>query len=597
MNAWSRACLQVLTVLLLVGSTELYAQTTQKLVVETHVGTYLGEWTAVDISGLSNVMMIGNPALVSGPGNAHNVFVRNSANEIIHVRWTDETGLRSQNLNTVVQNAITIVDDPFAVVGPNNTLHVFGRGATDHLIHYFWSSSAGWSAEDLTTRTGGSAITGNPSVRTYPGYPNSPTRIDVYAHNAAGQVIRYHWDNATSWSAVNLITAIGSPHRITAGITATSPYHIVGRNDLGDLIFYRDKGAQGWEAENLTASYASGSNARLEAGFIANQLTPIPGCGGGIQVFGRNSAGEVIQYSLNSPLPGWTVQNLTATSGTGLTIAGDLAFNRLWFPHLFATDASGNLIEYACSGGTWSASNITAGISSPFTMMGPLTVGAIGGASRHVYGHDTRNHLIRYNWSGGAWSAEDLTALTGDTVISRAPTISGPGNSHHVYGRDAAGDLNHFTIRYPWIAWTSESVRREATATTLGGIPIPVVGPNNTLHVFGRGATDHLIHYFWSSSAGWSAEDLTTRTGGSAITGNPSVRTYPGYPNSPTRIDVYAHNAAGQVIRYHWDNATSWSAVNLTTAIGSPHRITAGITATSPYHIVGRNDLGDLIFY
>ena len=211
----------------------------------------------------------------------------------------------------------------------------------------------------------------------------------------------------------------------------------------------------------------------------------------------------MIQYSLNSPLPGWTVQNLTATSGTGLTIAGDLAFNRLWFPHLFATDASGNLIEYACSGGTWSASNITAGISSPFTMMGPLTVGAIGGASRHVYGHDTRNHLIRYNWSGGAWSAEDLnvSAGSGERVMGSASAISGPDSKHHLFVRNTTGDVVHFHRNYYGV-WTSTNL---TTAPGAGfrvqSELLPIIGPSprprETLHVFARHAGGNLLHYFF----------------------------------------------------------------------------------------------------
>jgi predicted acylesterase/phospholipase RssA len=305
-----------------------------------------------------------------------NAFGRNAAGELI---WCPQPGWAVRNLTQYAtigagfQVAGNLAADSF-LSGDTPTEHVFGRNAAGDLIHYYWTPQSRWAAENLTQRAATGAafrIASDPTVDSFLS-GDTPTE-HVFGRNAAGDLIQYYWSPQTSWAAENLTqrATIGNAYRIVGNPTAdsflsgdTPTEHVFGRNAAGDLIQYYWSPQPSWAAENLTQRANIGNAYRIAGDPAADSFlsgdTPTE------HVFGRNADGDLIHYYW-SPRPSWAAENLTqrATIGNAYRIAGApvaVSFLNGNVPeeHVFGRNAAGNLIHYYWTPqASWAAENLT----------------------------------------------------------------------------------------------------------------------------------------------------------------------------------------------------------------------------------------------
>ncbi len=202
--------------------------------------------------------ILGDPIFLPGKQRSrdgttyrHDVFATNSSRELIHYWWTSNAGWDSENLTwpsrrpSIVSRLTGVSFSRGDRIGYQT--HIFGRDGNNHLIHYWWHARAGWDAEDLTARTGGPSITSDPEVN-HSWSSGSP--IEVLATNTNGHIIRY-WSYSTNmWDHDNLTTSlggesiIGKPTVLTTlqlnGNGAFEREDIWGRSrdSLDDLVHY-----------------------------------------------------------------------------------------------------------------------------------------------------------------------------------------------------------------------------------------------------------------------------------------------------------------------------------------------------------------------
>lgn len=105
---------------------------------------------------------VGTPCAQVGPSGVMNVLVRNSNGHPIRRHWTSSTQTWATDDLTARaaangQPTLTSVSD-LSACHSAGVLHVFGRGATNHLLHWWYNGNNGWyGANDW-----GDELTGNP---------------------------------------------------------------------------------------------------------------------------------------------------------------------------------------------------------------------------------------------------------------------------------------------------------------------------------------------------------------------------------------------------------------------------------------------------
>jgi hypothetical protein len=256
--------------------------------------------------------------------------------------------------------------------------------------------------------------------------------FNAFGRNAAGELI---WCPQPGWAARNLTqyATIGAAFQVSGNLAAdsflsgdTPTEHVFGRNAAGDLIHYYWTPQSRWAAENLTQRAAIGVAFRIASDPEADSF--LSGDIPTEHVFGRNAAGDLIQYYW-SPQPSWAAENLTqrATIGNAYRIAGDPAADSFLSgdtptEHVFGRNADGDLIHYCWAPQpSWSAENLTqrATIGNAYRIAGaPVAVSFVNGnvPEEHVFGRSAAGDLIHYYWTPQAsWAAENLTqrAATG----------------------------------------------------------------------------------------------------------------------------------------------------------------------------------------
>jgi hypothetical protein len=287
-------------------------------------------WAAENLTGRRNMgaayRLAGDPAVVnlkSGNTPTQHVFARSETGDLIHYYWSPGPSWAAENLTqrANIGPAYRFVGQPVVVnlkSGNTPTQHVFARSENGDLIHYYWSPGPSWAAENLTQRGNiGPAyrFTGEPEVVNLI-RGDTPTQ-HVFARNDVGDLIHYYWRPAASWAAENLTerSGIGQSFRITGHLAAmnlqsgdTTTQHVFASNAAGELVHYYWSPGPSWAAENLTGRPHIGPAYTLASDPTALGLRV--GATMHQRVFGRNAAGDLVQY-VWSPRPSWVGDNLT----------------------------------------------------------------------------------------------------------------------------------------------------------------------------------------------------------------------------------------------------------------------------------------------
>ena len=448
----------------------------------------------------------------------------------------------SLSLSVPVSAQLPVGERNDVQTGETPTQHVFGHGASNALIHYFWSQSAGWSVESLTqiVKNGDAFRIATKPESIYLQSGDTPTQ-HVFGLNAYGYLIHYYWSPALNWGAENLTqrSNIGTayllatnPKVVNLKMGDTPAQHVFGRNTSGDVIHYYWSPVPGWASENLTQLNNIGTALRITSIpvviDIPDATTP------SLHVFGHNGAGDLIHYYW-SAASGWAAENLTQRNNIGVAfrMTSNLTVIHVQnggtlIQHVFGLNATGELIDYSWSQSFgWAAENLTQrnNIGAAYRIVtDPVatTTQIAATPALDVFGRNPAGGVIHYFWSPSAgWAAENLTArsnIGGQFGLLTNPVAialqSGDTPTEHVFGGNAAGDLIH----YYWSAapsWAAENLTLYGSigaAFRMTADPVALNLQNGTIttqHVFGRNSAGDLVHYYWSAAPGWAAENLT----------------------------------------------------------------------------------------
>jgi hypothetical protein len=323
-----------------------------------------------------------------------------------------------------------------STVGLGSILHVYTRTGAGDLEEFVNDSANGrlWNGYDLTVAASGQTIVGNATSLHY--ISNS---IHVYARAASGHLLEYVNDNLGGrlWNNYDLTAAASGP--VLAGDMAAlfyngSTIHVYGRSGNGDLLEYVNDAANGhlWNAYDLTAA-ASGQQ-------VVGNPTSLFYNGTTVHIYAQATNGHLLEYvndSANGRL--WNNYDLTVASG-GQSIAGDptsLFYNGRTI-HIYAQATNGHLLEYvndSANGRLWNAYDLTVA-GAGFPIVGDPSSLYYNGTTIHIYSRTGGGDLVEYvndSANGRLWNDYDLSAAAGGVRVGGDPAAVNLGAAVHVF--------------------------------------------------------------------------------------------------------------------------------------------------------------------
>lgn len=281
---------------------------------------------------------------------------------------------------------------------------------------------------------------------------------------------------------------------------------------------------------------------------------------------------------------------------------------------LFGRDKDANLIRYRRDpDGAWTRQNLSleTGAGAEAAIHGrPMALGTGRGAT--VFARNADGDLLQFRQHvARGWRVHNLTdnrkigpdyRLAGDPV-----PIAGPGRRTGVFGVTSDGRLVH----YEWAAMRGWSVAEPAAGTpspeafAVNGRPVPVIGPDDSLHVLARGSEGRLLHFRRNTAdATWIAADLLDHAAtvddsalaAVRIAGDPTVLA------GETALDAFARTTEGGLIHGRWTPTGGWSVSAIALADPSTDNERAriasdpmAIEADEALHVFARNAAGGLV--
>lgn len=324
---------------------------------------------------------------------------------------------------------------------------------------------------------------------------------------------------------------IGTPSPVV-DVSGTTDVFLQGAND--DL-FISQRLVSGWSAPlDITATVSGGPGLGSSPQAVLD--------GKVLHVFALASgSGDVVDYHNDGPGGSWLSTDVTATdpgapamspSFSALDLGGTL--------HVYGTSAAGDLVEIDndnIDSHEWNFYDLKsdAGGGVPTSgAPGPVLINGVP----HVYvrgtGTDDLIEFVADHLGGRIWNAYDQTLGTaGAPMLSGNPIPALIGTTPHVYVDDADnGDLVEFVADHLFgNIWNSydQTVDSDAPQLTgnpsvalVDGAPYGLSGPipevfENAFGALAIVVADHELGDIWNSY------DVSEQSGGSAVTGDPSV--------------------------------------------------------------------------
>lgn len=344
------------------------------------------------------------------------LFYRNSDGNLLHALFSDspwDPGSAPAIMSTNVSNIVATEKEKFRIAGSpmplnrtTDTVDVFVRDSGHALIHFFWSVSGGWSAENLTSLTVRSVPIG--TIYRYFIYadPVPITRdiytLEVFATDNFNHLIRYYWGMGGSWQAEDITQIVGDQFRIhgqPAVINMGGTIHVFGRDSSKHLIHF-SLGSTGWSAEDITGDRGSSYQ-------IDSDPLPISPDGHTLVVYTR-SGYKLILYAWDE-ITGWGWFELDLTDGYALE--GDpVGLSRAWhLVNVFVRDINGHIIHYYYSPEAgFKSQDLSGQIGHSF--VGNPVVSNYGENRLDLFGRNGANYLVHYYWTNElGWQSENVS--------------------------------------------------------------------------------------------------------------------------------------------------------------------------------------------
>jgi|GEM_PF-752730 len=385
----------------------------------------------------------------------------------------------SVSINGALQETIITGGTPHAaaagsplssIVMPDGSAQTFYYDANQHVNHFYWSSSNGWTNEDVTVITAGA-------------------------------------------------TPAGTGSGLTSTVMNDGSIHVfyIGSNQHIYQLYWYSNG--GWTNQDITAITGTGLAAvgsKLTA--VAPSSGPIP-----LAVFYEATNQHIYQWYW-SPTPGWQNQDLSAsTSNTaaavGSAITSGIMNDGSW--QVFYIGSNQHVYQLACCGPAWNNYDITSfvpgsllpAVGSSLTMLTPPAGAAI---PIIVLYEGTNQHIDQFYWSSGVgWQNQDITSFTGNVLASSGSALTSTIASGNWYvGYVGAANQHVYVLSCCGPGWANAdlNVAAGSTVTAGSGSGQSSVGAANSLymHEFYLGGNQHVYDIYYNAGLpGWQTADLT----------------------------------------------------------------------------------------
>lgn len=356
-----------------------------------------------------------------------------------------------------------------AAVDSLGRLHVLtGRAETyEELLHFRFDGSA-WTVENVTQLSQSASLSAGSFGRIAIHFDPDGT-LHAFAHSWDFELL--HWwkppegpwqaENVTRDVVANAPSFVASPPAVIRTAYGPDPsdpsgfsptLHVFGIDwNANSLSHYRLAGGV-WSAGGSLPSHPSVSDSVVAAFEDPRR---------GFHVIASDASNGIVHFSWK-PGDGWRATHVAGGAQLGPTRVTAI-FSPLGTLHVFGVapvSAGGGLVHmFRPRDGEWAVTHVSQVDISPFA--GAI---AMPDESVHHFALGPNNDVIHHMRSkGGLWSHENLTALPG----------------------------------------VGESYR-------IGSNPVPLVGPESTIDVFGRHG-EYVIHYYWSAEHGWRADNFGNR--------------------------------------------------------------------------------------
>ncbi len=453
--------------------------------------------------------------------------------------WSGDWRIESQAMTTDTRprRLPAMSSPPVGLARTANTLDVFSVNREGHLLQYGWQEGTDWTGDDMHAAYGI-----DPAVRVgvpYLLWPGGQT-FDLFGYYS-GTCALHHlgWAPGMGWQAesVPLARCIHVPS--LAGV----------RDPTGALDVFGIADSRLRHVARSPAGVWTNANLDPSTGMLPTYTLPpeppgVVALDDGVYVFAAASEERLVQWYRARGAATWQITSLNETNpdlprpAVGRRVAA-LAVDETTV-HVFALGAANvdpfygyELIHYwKAPGEAWRAENA----SQPILQAAPLAselrfkenpvVLCRATGSFDVFSKNSGSGLVHYHYEAGTgWTGVNVNRVSGTNVGVIAGdlcAVSLGDDRLDVVGVASGGYLLHYTwdpehewhasrpTADPSIGGQYRLINNAISAVTRGG---------GVLDVFGLGdglgeAPDSLIHYAWSSAAGWTAENVTGFRGG-----------------------------------------------------------------------------------
>jgi len=345
-----------------------------------------------------------------------------------------------------------ISGEPSVICKSGETIDVFALSGNE-LIHFFWSTTAGWRAE-------------------------SPTESAVRPQPFAGMDRFFIYSNPIAISRT------------------PDTFDIFACDNFRHLIHYFWSAGSGWRAEDLTLIFGDGFNVHYDPVVVSRSDASL-------DVFGIPINGNLLHFRW-SPNDGWQARNITQGLGTRFRVIGaPAAVSRTANGvDIFAQSYSGsNLLHFWSESGLWAAENLTERLNYWYPVEGDPAVLSRTAESLDVFARDLNDHLIHFYWQPSAgWNSEDLSRnMGGAGIVGKIATFSKDSERIDIFGRSWGSHLLHYYWYHP-LGWqyenaTTDAINTSASLYAIVGDPAVVSRNESALDVFSLMGLSLTAHY------------------------------------------------------------------------------------------------------
>ena len=227
-----------------------------------------------------------------------------------------------------------------------------------------------------------------------------------------------------------------------------------------------------------------------------------------------------------------------------------------------------------------------------------------GAYERHAFGRGLDNHLLEWYWrEGDNYQEADWTAVAGRMIYgdpTAFPFDYEGAQEWHVFGRGAGNSLMEWFWRdgagISSVDWSSQ------LGGQLYGDPVAFhhgFAGAEEIHVFGRGPGNSLMEWYWREGVGYVASVDWTAIAGGELHGNPSA--FAAELDGAQEIHVFGRGPGNSLMEWYWREgvgyvaSVDWTSVAGGELHGDPTAFPREYEGAKQWHVFGQGPANNLL--